>query len=270
MTSISALATVHAEGAFGTIGGLPLHPLAVHVVVVLLPLAALGLIAIVFLPKLRASLGWLVMAGLLIGAGGAFVAKESGEALAQWVGLPVEHADLGDKLMLVAFLLLICAAGWFWLQRQGSSGVLTTTLAAAAVALSIGTLVLSVLVGHTGAQAVWGGRIPASAGGTSSAAPAASSAPAATAAASAVASAPAAATGYTAAEVAKHNSPSDCWTIVNGNAYDVTQWINQHPGGPGVIEAMCGVDGSASFEGQHTGQRDPQRELASFLLGPVS
>lgn len=37
------------------------------------------------------------------------------------------------------------------------------------------------------------------------------------------------------AEVAKHNTRDSCWVIVNGHAYDVTDFLDQHPGGATVI-----------------------------------
>ncbi len=75
---------------------------------------------------------------------------------------------------------------------------------------------------------------------------------------------------YTMAKVATHNSGASCWTAINGNVYDVTNWINQHPGGPQAILSLCGKDGSDAFNGQHGGQPRPAAELASFLLGPLS
>lgn len=38
-------------------------------------------------------------------------------------------------------------------------------------------------------------------------------------------------TFYTIEEVAKHNKDEDCWTVLNGKIYDVTQYANVHPGG---------------------------------------
>jgi cytochrome b involved in lipid metabolism len=76
--------------------------------------------------------------------------------------------------------------------------------------------------------------------------------------------------GYTMAKVKENNSPSSCWSVINGNVYDLTKWINQHPGGPSVIRGLCGVDGSASFNGRHRGQGSPADALASYLLGPLS
>jgi cytochrome b involved in lipid metabolism len=75
---------------------------------------------------------------------------------------------------------------------------------------------------------------------------------------------------YTMADVATHNSASSCWTAINGNVYDVTSWISQHPGGPQHILELCGVDGSAAFNGQHSGQADPAQELATFYIGTLA
>lgn len=75
---------------------------------------------------------------------------------------------------------------------------------------------------------------------------------------------------YTMANVAKNNSTTSCWSLINGNVYNLTGWINSHPGGASRIRGMCGRDGSASFNGQHRGQGDPTATLASYLLGPLA
>lgn len=76
--------------------------------------------------------------------------------------------------------------------------------------------------------------------------------------------------GYTLDDVAKHASASSCWTAVYGDVYDVTSWINQHPGGKRAILSMCGTDGTNSFDNQHGGQRRANAELASFKIGALS
>jgi cytochrome b involved in lipid metabolism len=75
---------------------------------------------------------------------------------------------------------------------------------------------------------------------------------------------------YAMADVAKHADRTSCWTAINGNVYDVTSWIDQHPGGPEAILFICGKDGSAAFNDQHGGQRRPAQELAGFLIGSLA
>ena len=77
----------------------------------------------------------------------------------------------------------------------------------------------------------------------------------------------ASASGYTLSEVAKHSSNSNCWTAINGEVYDVTPFIDQHPGGSGAILFLCGIDGSEAFNNQHGGQNRPANELAGLKIG---
>jgi cytochrome b involved in lipid metabolism len=37
--------------------------------------------------------------------------------------------------------------------------------------------------------------------------------------------------GVTVEEVAKHNKKDDCWLIHEDNVYDLTGWVDKHPGG---------------------------------------
>ena len=61
--------------------GLPAHPLLVHVPVVMVPLAALGAIAIVVRPRWRRSAGPIVLALAFVGGLGTQLAMMSGEDL---------------------------------------------------------------------------------------------------------------------------------------------------------------------------------------------
>lgn len=75
---------------------------------------------------------------------------------------------------------------------------------------------------------------------------------------------------YTLAQVAQHKDASSCWAAINGGVYDLTNWINQHPGGPEHILAICGTDGSSAFNAQHGGQARPEQELATFKIGTLA
>lgn len=71
----------------------------------------------------------------------------------------------------------------------------------------------------------------------------------------------------TLAQVKKNNKSTSCWTIVNRKVYNVTEWINQHPGGSARILSLCGKNGTAMFSGQHSGQSGPGNVLASYQIG---
>jgi tetratricopeptide (TPR) repeat protein len=70
-------------------------------------------------------------------------------------------------------------------------------------------------------------------------------------------------------EVKKHNSATDCWSIIDGNVYNLTNWVYSHPGGSARITAICGKDGSASFSGQHSNSNSAKSRLKGFELGKL-
>ena len=78
------------------------------------------------------------------------------------------------------------------------------------------------------------------------------------------------AAGYTMTQVKSNSSAAKCWSAIKGNVYDLTNWINQHPGGSSAIKSLCGLDGSAAFAVQHQGQQNPESRLKSYLLGPLA
>ncbi|OBT75626.1 hypothetical protein VF21_05159 [Pseudogymnoascus sp. 05NY08] len=52
-------------------------------------------------------------------------------------------------------------------------------------------------------------------------------------------------------EVAKHNSNESCWVIVHGKAYDVTEFMSEHPGGMTIILKWAGKDATDTYEPIH-------------------
>lgn len=56
---------------------------------------------------------------------------------------------------------------------------------------------------------------------------------------------------YTKEEVAQHKSPEDCWIILDGKVYDVTSYVEEHPGGDSILW-NAGGDSTTGFHGpQH-------------------
>jgi cytochrome b involved in lipid metabolism len=76
--------------------------------------------------------------------------------------------------------------------------------------------------------------------------------------------------GYTMEKVRANNSEASCWSVIDGNVYDLTRWIASHPGGRGNILSLCGKNGTAEFAAKHRGDSNPQARLKGFLLGPLA
>ena len=70
-------------------------------------------------------------------------------------------------------------------------------------------------------------------------------------------------------EVKKRNSADDCWSIIDGNVYDLTNWVESHPGGNERITAICGKDGTSSFLGKHSNSNSAKSQLNRFELGKL-
>jgi cytochrome b involved in lipid metabolism len=49
-------------------------------------------------------------------------------------------------------------------------------------------------------------------------------------------------------EVQTHGSPTDCWLIIHGKVYDVTKFLEHHPGGDDVLLSATGKDATNDFE----------------------
>jgi len=96
---------------------------------------------------------------------------------------------------------------------------------------------------------------------------------AATPAAPAVSATPiptAATSGYTMSQVAANNSAKSCWAVIEGSVYNLTAWINSHPGGSSAILSLCGTEATSSFKGKHANQSRPSAQLLGYLLGTLA
>lgn len=73
--------------------------------------------------------------------------------------------------------------------------------------------------------------------------------------------------GYTLAQVSTHDSSSSCWSAINTEVFDLTNWVNRHPGGKASILMICGKDGSALFNMQHGRSGRVNTILEGFKIG---
>ena len=75
---------------------------------------------------------------------------------------------------------------------------------------------------------------------------------------------------YTMEDVKKKSTSAACWTVIDGNIYDLTKWIPVHRGGPQAITFLCGKDGTSSFKAQHEGASTPMSALANYFVGALT
>jgi uncharacterized membrane protein len=156
--------------------GLPAHPLLVHLPVVLVPLAALGVVAMAIRPAWLKTIGWAVAGVAGTGFLGALVASGSGEALeddlvasGQTIGGTLsDHAEMGETAPWVAGLFFALALAWvvfaWWRRRTGEEqavakvrkpGVVGAVLMVLALLSGAAATIAVVRTGHSGAESVW-------------------------------------------------------------------------------------------------------------------
>lgn len=56
---------------------------------------------------------------------------------------------------------------------------------------------------------------------------------------------------YSRADVAKHNTKSDCWIIVHNLVLDVSKYMRTHPGGASIIFKYAGQDSTKAYDRVH-------------------
>jgi uncharacterized membrane protein len=145
---------------FGSIAGLPLHPLVIHASIVLIPLVAISGLVMSYLPSFSRRYGKVTLVIAIVAQLSLFLAKVTGEAFQEILDKDMgNHAELGEiapfiTLPMVALIYLRwrldrsgATVGSAWVRRLTSIALIVASLASIAVI---------VLVGHSGAESVWG------------------------------------------------------------------------------------------------------------------
>lgn len=69
---------------------------------------------------------------------------------------------------------------------------------------------------------------------------------------------------YTFDEVSAHDSVEDLWIVYDGKVYDVTKYVDEHPGGEEVVVDCAGTDATEAFN--DIGHSDEAHKILSGLL----
>ncbi len=163
-----------------TIFGLPAHPLLLHIPIVLIPLAAIGVLVMLIKPSWHRRYRWIVLGMGAAGAIGAVLAAEAGEQLehrivaaegrqaaASWQ----EHAEAGETARNVALVFLIVLLVFvllpWWQDRRGRNveaepvapshrdRTIAVTVSVLAAISAVGAVATIVDAGHSGSKSVW-------------------------------------------------------------------------------------------------------------------
>lgn len=161
-----------------TIFGLPAHPLLVHAVVVLLPLAAVGAAALAVVPRWRQRYAWPLLGVTVLAVGSVPLAQWAGDQLyARLASLnnPLihHHANLGNDLLPFALgfgvvVVALVVAGRLADRERAAAAAddsavpktwrrISVVVAVLVIAAGTAATVQTVRIGHSGSAAVWDG-----------------------------------------------------------------------------------------------------------------
>jgi hypothetical protein len=154
--------------ALTSISGLPAHPLFAHIPVVLIPLAAIGAVAMLW-PRVRDRIGWVVVGIVFVAGITTQLAVDSGQGLKEYVResrLMQDHARMGENirpwvlLMFLALLGVMIVARFARRRDEVTQG--RDPLKIAGIVLAALSIVFSGMatywiykIGHSGSKAVW-------------------------------------------------------------------------------------------------------------------
>lgn len=74
---------------------------------------------------------------------------------------------------------------------------------------------------------------------------------------------------YTSQEIGEHNTETDCWIRIRDKVYDVTKYLDIHPGGREVITDVAGEDATGIFEDIGHSKR-AWEQLDTFQVGTAT
>jgi uncharacterized membrane protein len=147
-------------GLFGSVAGLPLHPLVIHAAIVLIPLAAISALVMSYLPSFSRRYGKVTLVIALVAQASLFLAKVTGEAFEEILDKDVgNHAELGEIAPFITLPMVALIYLRWRLDRSGAnvgSPWVRRLTSVALVGASLASIVIVVLVGHSGAESVWG------------------------------------------------------------------------------------------------------------------
>ena len=145
---------------FWVVAGLPLHPLIIHVSVILIPLVAISALVMSYLPSFSRRYGKAIFSLALVAQGSLFLSRTTGQALTKIMEKDMgRHADLGEVAPFITLPMVALIYLRFRMDRSGTTfgSVFVRRLTSIAlIVASLASIAIVFLVGHSGAVSVWG------------------------------------------------------------------------------------------------------------------
>jgi len=76
-------------------------------------------------------------------------------------------------------------------------------------------------------------------------------------------------TKYSKEEIAKHCTNGDCWLIIEGKVYDVSSYMEDHPGGYDIMLENAGGKDATDEYGYADHSKRAKSMLADYYIGQV-
>ncbi|PNH05652.1 Cytochrome b5 [Tetrabaena socialis] len=71
---------------------------------------------------------------------------------------------------------------------------------------------------------------------------------------------------FSLADLKAHQTDKSCWLVVHGKVYDVTDFLEEHPGGYDIIITSTGKDATQDFE-EIGHSKSAKKLLEKYLIG---
>ena len=73
---------------------------------------------------------------------------------------------------------------------------------------------------------------------------------------------------YSLNDLSKHNKPNDCWILIKDKIYDVTNFLEDHPGGRKILLEYGGKNGTRYFN-EIFHSNDAISQMKKYLVGKL-